>query len=179
MSVAATTATSRAGIATAVRESAQGAVDKVSTESASAQTMMHKKKQQRLLEKVETGRPWTKVMKSAPVGTAALTSAPKLSDFKVGTRDERVREHAAAMQRWGQNNLTTKAIEYATRVRKLRGGSNDRGFFPPRYTDRARLIPWCACASSTRVCGGGLTHARWGWYAAQKKYWACTAIFGE
>ena len=104
MSVADTTATSRASIATAVRESAQGAADKVSTESASAQTMMHKKKQQRLLEKVDTGRPWTEVMKSAPVGTAALTSAPKLSDFKVGTRDERVREHAAAMQRcamWG------------------------------------------------------------------------------
>ena len=130
MSVADTTATSHASIATAVRESAQGAADKVSTESASAQTMMHKKKQQRLLEKVDTGRPWTEVMKSAPVGTAALTSAPKLSDFKVGTRDERVREHAAAMQRWGQNNLTTKAIEYATRVRELRGGSIDRGVLP-------------------------------------------------
>ena len=85
---------------------------------------------ERLLEKVDTGRPWTEVMKSAPVGTAALTSAPKLSDFKVGTRDERVREHAAAMQRWGQNNLTTKAIEYATRVRELRGGSIDRGVLP-------------------------------------------------
>ena len=56
---------------------------------------------------METGRPWTEVMKPAPIGTAALTRAPTLSDFNVGTRDERVREHAAIM-RWGGKETNSK-----------------------------------------------------------------------
>ena len=46
------------------------------------------KRQQRLLEKVSGGRPTSTVVKSAPVGVAAINNAPKISDFKEGTTEE-------------------------------------------------------------------------------------------
>ena len=108
----------RESIAAAARESANGMVaDKASPVATEDVLGMQKKKKQRLLEKMKTGRPAVEVMKSAPVGSAALTSAPKLSDFKDGTVEQRIRNHAAAMQKFSQNNLTSKAIEYETRVR--------------------------------------------------------------
>ena len=46
------------------------------------------KRQQRLLEKVSGGRPTSEVVKSTPVGVAAINNAPKISDFKEGTTEE-------------------------------------------------------------------------------------------
>ena len=113
---------SRDSIAAAARDSANGMVADKSAPSTETVLGMQKKKQQRLLEKAES-RPSAEVMKSAPVGTASFTLAPKLSDFKEGTYEERVRQHAEAMTKFGQNNLTSKAIENETRVR-----ARDAGF---------------------------------------------------
>ena len=78
------------------------------------------KRQQRLLEKVSGGRPTSEVVKSTPVGVAAINNAPKISDFKEGTTEERIRAHAAAMVKWSTPNLTRRAIEKETRVRRRR-----------------------------------------------------------
>ena len=78
------------------------------------------KRQQRLLEKVCGGRPTSEVVKSTPVGAAAINNAPKISDFKEGTTEERIRAHAAAMVKWSTPNLTRRAIEKETRVRRRR-----------------------------------------------------------
>ena len=75
------------------------------------------KRQQLLLEKVSGGRPTSEVVKSTPVGgVAAINNAPKISDFKEGTTEERIRAHAAAMVKWSTPNLTRRAIEKETRV---------------------------------------------------------------
>ena len=78
-------------------------------------------KQRRLLAKVLGGRPTSKVMASAAVGVAAIIDAPKLSEFKEGSNDERVKAHAEAMFKWSSSNLTSKAIEAETRARALIG----------------------------------------------------------
>ena len=105
-----------ASMAAAARASANGMGADKSASANEAMLGMQKKKQQRLLEKAES-RPFGEVMKSTPVGTAAFKLAPKLSEFKEGTFEERVRQHAEAMTKFSQNNLTSKAIENETRVR--------------------------------------------------------------
>ena len=107
---------SRESIAAAARDSANSmGVDKASGKTETGLGMQQKKKQ-RLLEKGEC-RPYSEWIKSVPVGVAALISAPKLSDFKDGSADERVRQHAAAFSKWQGDNFTSKGIEYETRVR--------------------------------------------------------------
>ena len=63
------------------------------------------KRQQGLLEKVAGGRPTSDVIKSNPVGVANIANAPKLSDFKEGSSEERIQRHAAAMTKWAVSNL--------------------------------------------------------------------------
>ena len=148
---------SRDSIAAAARDSANGMVADKSAPSTETMLGMQQKKKQRLLEKAKC-RPSAEVMKSLPVGTAAFTLAPKLSDFKEGTYEERVRQHAAAMTKFSQNNLTSKAIEYETRVRARDAGLNT----PNTRWNRAHHIFWegtrltCALYAS----GRGPGHAR-------------------
>ena len=99
-----------------------------------AETAMQSKKKQKLLEKVAGGRSTAKVMGSAPVGAAAISMAPKLSEFHTAEA------HTVAMRAWCAKNLPKKALEKETRVCQTRSNASMGGVELSLY--QRERAPW-------------------------------------
>ena len=99
--------------------------------------------------------PTSEVVKSTPVGVAAINNAPKISDFKEGTTEERIRAHAAAMVKWSTPNLTRRAIEKETRVRR-RGSSSEHQGMEIHLPQSHVMLAY-----------------------TQDKYWGCVGLFND